>query len=371
MLNTSEQKGDEIDIIEIDNKIKQNFDDELSKLAQYSEKLAELQKGITVRNLSTRVKLHLQESIDSLSKHVDDVEHNISLNFYIIETAMIIEDYKAILNKPLKINFMGKVSRNNKEKRVLIHSYIEIANKYVDININFNENKKVKITCQECGNSKNFEIEEGNLYICSNCSTQQNILKNVSSYKDINRINISSTYQYDRKIHFRDCINQYGGKQNCFINKEVYDELEEQFELHHLLVGSVKSESQHYRFKNITKEHINMFLKELGYTKHYENINLIHYNLTGIKPDDIGYLEEKLLDDFDVLTKTYDKLYKHLDRKNFINTQYVLYQLLVRHKHPCSKEDFSILKTIDRKNFHDEICQTLFEHIGWSFISFY
>jgi hypothetical protein len=44
----------------------------------------------------------------------------------------------------------------------------------------------------------------------------------------------------------------------------------------------------------------------------------------------------------------------------------VLYQLLRRHRHECNKEEFIILKTIDRKFFHDEICKVLFEEKGWN-----
>jgi hypothetical protein len=116
----------------------------------------------------------------------------------------------------------------------------------------------------------------------------------------------------------------------------------------------------------VTKELITIFLRELGYNKHYENVHLIHYNFTNIKPDDISHLEDKLLDDFDILTALYDKIFKHINRKNFINTQYVLFQLLCRHKHPCVPEDFSILKTIDRKAFHDDICKDLFTLNGWN-----
>ena len=99
--------------------------------------------------------------------------------------------------------------------------------------------------------------------------------------------------------------------------------------------------------------------------------NLIHYNFTDIKPDDISYLEEQLLDDFDILTDIYDKRFKNINRKNFINTQYVLFQLLSRHRHSCKKEEFIILKTIDRKFFHDEICKELFEELGWNHSPFY
>ena len=96
--------------------------------------------------------------------------------------------------------------------------------------------------------------------------------------------------------------------------------------------------------------------------------------MTGKKPDDITYLEDKLLDDFDILSETYHKLFKNksgFDRKNFINTQYVLYQLLLKYHHPCKKSDFTMLKTIDRKSFHDDVGKACFEYLGWNHAPLY
>jgi hypothetical protein len=364
----------DIDILEIDQKIVRDFDDDRSKISFYEEKKRDLENSLKLNSLTQRTKNTLMESVEKLSKHIDDVKSDKLYNFYIIESAEILEKYRQILKQPQKVSFMGKPMKNNKEKQKLIMQYLEIANKYVDIKMDdadVTSNKKEKISCNNCSNNKDFDIEEGNIYICLNCSSQQFILRNVTSYKDINRINISSKYMYDRKIHFRDCINQYQGKQNSSISQDVYDSLIKQFEAHHLIDIENECKNPKDRFKHITKEHISIFLKELSYTKHYENINLIHYNLTGIKPDDIGYLEDKLLDDFDVITEAYDRIFKNLDRKNFINTQYILFQLLLRHKHPCKKEDFSMLKTIDRKNFHDEVCKILFEEIKFTFVPLY
>ena len=109
-----------------------------------------------------------------------------------------------------------------------------------------------------------------------------------------------------------------------------------------------------------------IFLKDLGLSKQYENVHLIHNRLTGKPTDDISHLEEILIVDFDRLSELYDKRFKHIKRKNFINTQYVLYQLLFRHKHPCDASDLIILKTTDRKCFHDNICRQLFEELGWN-----
>jgi len=353
----------EIDILYIDNKILQNFKDEKEKLDEYKNKLENIQNCLKLSNLRSNLTETLVKNEKELSEYISDLEIDHSKNFYIIETADLIEKYKEILNKPVKMSFIGKSNKTNKEKTAIINSYIEISNKYVDIKINIE--KKDKNVCKNC-NNKEFDIEDGNIYICLNCSAQQFILKNVSSYKDIDRINISSKYLYDRRIHFRDCINQYQGKQNSTVNQKVYDDLEKEFELHHL-ISSDKSIPKNERFKSITKEHINIFLKDLGYSKHYENTNLIHYNLTGNKPDDISHLEDKLLEDFDILTDMYDKMYKNIDRKNFINTQFILFSLLVKHKHPCKKEDFSILKTVDRLNFHNDITNQLFQAIGWTY----
>jgi len=363
----------EINILNINTKILENFEEEKSKLNEYENKIQEIKNSLNLKNIKPRIINTLIKSKEELEKHVDNIKNNIFLNFYTTETAELLEQYKNILNIRMKVNFIGKPVKNNKLKEEIVNKYLEIANKYVNIEFEKTDkqinDKKEKITCENCNNYKDFDIIEGNIYICINCSAQQIILKNISSYKDNERINITSKYCYDRKIHFRDAINQYQGKQNSSINQKVYNELEKQFELHHLLVGD-KNTPKEIRFGKILKEHISIFLKELGYTKHYENINLIHYNITGKKPDDIGYLEDKLLEDFDTLTDLYDKKYKNIDRKNFINTQYVLYQLLLRHKHPCNYQDFSILKTIDRKTFHDDVLSNLFLTLGWNFTPF-
>ena len=180
---------------------------------------------------------------------------------------------------------------------------------------------------------------------------------------------MSSKYTYERRIHFKDCINQYQGKQNSSIDEKIFNDLEEQFERHGLLKGD-KSIPKKIRFENVTKEHVLLFLKETNHAKYYEDIVLIFHKMTGKKVDDISHLEVQLMEDFDKISNLYDKKFKFtgkVDRKSFINTQYVLFQLLRRYKYPCKKEDFNMLKTLDRKCFHDEIVRELFEHLNFNF----
>ena len=364
----------EIDILNIDMEIHEKFKIEESKLNEYKQKLNESLISIQSINLTTRFRNQLTIFCNELETHISNIESHSIINFYTLETETILERYREILYTPVKTRFIGKVTKNNLEKKKIINEYIDIVKKYTcasgTYDINIQEEKQSKISCNNCINKKNFEMIENNTYICLECFSQQEVLLYSTSYKDVDRINISTKYTYDRKVHFRDCFNQYQGKQNCTILPEIYIKLEKEFKKHHLLVDVDDDNiSKEQKFRNITKEHIIIFFKELGFTKHYENVNLIHYNLTGIKPDDISHLEDILLQDFDKLTELYDKIFKHemkIERKNFINTQYVLYQLLKRHKHNCKKEDFSILKTIDRKAFHDDICQILFIQLGWN-----
>lgn len=357
----------ELDILIIDTKIQQKFNDEFEKLPDYISKLNELKSMKDDMDENSRIYNIINIRCDDLEKEINEIQSKNSLNFYLIETIELLTEYKKILQTPIQLNFVGKPIEDIKRKKKIIEDYINIARKYTIIPIENSPLKKYKerIVCNNCPNKKEFDILEDNTYVCLFCFSQQNIMKHSSSYKDIDRINISSKYTYDRRVHFRDTINQHQGKQNSTIEQNVYDDLKDQFKKHYLLVGD-ENTPQEIRYQNITKQHIMLFLKDLNYTKHYENINLIHYMITGKKPDDIGYLEDKLMRDFDDLTELYDKLFKNIDRKNFINTSYILFQILRRHKHPCKKEDFTMLKTVDRKSFHDDVTKVLFLAMGWN-----
>lgn len=359
----------DIDILEIDIKIKKKFEEETKKLSEYKSRLLDLVQTksgkITGRFLS-----ELDKNINELKEKISTIESREKINFYIIESAELLESYKKILKTPIRLSFVGvKKQDNNNPKSDIVNKYLSIVQKY-DKTYSKIYKKSDKKVCLHCGNKKEFILDD-NVFICSECGTELDIVQYTPSYKDIDRVNISAKYTYDRKVHFRDCINQYQGKQNCSIEPLVYEQLEDILDKHHLLLGDKKT-CKEIRFSKITKEHILMFLKELGFPKHYENVILIHYTMTGKKPDDISYLEDKLLADFDLLVETYDKLFKNkVSRVNFISTQYVLYQLLLKHKHPCKKEDFVILKTMDRKSFHDTIASELFGVLNWSFNPLY
>lgn len=357
-----------VDIISIDLEIKNMLSSKESTISDYYTYLDEI--NITMKNkyLQTKTRNLLEQSKTETECYIDNMEKNSELNFYIIESFSIIDEYIKILRQPVKMSFTGRRIKKNNGKTKLINEYLDIASSYIDIGKYKIEPENIKMVCDNCQNKKYFEtLSEESINICSVCNAQKPTIRDKSSYNDIDRVNMSTKYMYARKTHFKDCMKQYQGKQQTNIPDEVYDDLKNQFVLHHL---DDKNDPDN-KFKDISKNVILIFLKDLGYTKHYDNVHLIHSVIAKKKPVDITHLEDKLLNDFDILSSLYDKVFKDINRKNFINTQYVLYQLLMRHKFPCIKEEFSILKTVDRKSFHDDICKTLFEKLGWNHTPFY
>lgn len=220
---------------------------------------------------------------------------------------------------------------------------------------------KIKLRCSVCKSMDNFDIINNTVYICRLCGNQKDVPNMSPMYKDTQKIN-TLRYMYKRRVHFKDCINQYQGKQNVTIPEYVITHIKDNMNRHDLTTST------------ITKEHILMFMKDAKMSKYYEDINLIYKIISSKSVDDIAYLEDIIISDFNVLTDLYDKKFKQTDRisrKSFINTHYVLYQLLRRHNHPCRRDDFNILKTVDRKLLHEDIICELFNDLGWNFTSLF
>ena len=349
-----------IDIISIHNDILKLFAYRKNQIDTYQADLKKL-KSNHDKNLPFRIKKKIQEQIKHLSEYINDIENDISLNYYLMNSYSLIERYTKLINTPLKTSFMGKKVVSTNKKQEIINKYLEVSQTYKKNLVHFKP-LEMTLLCSNCANTKQFIIEENN-YICSECGTQLKQVENLCSYNAISRVNISSKYKYDRKVHFRECVNQFQGKQTSTIPDNIYQYIIKQLRLHNFVTGEIP-------FPHITKKQVYMFLKDGKFSKYYEDLNLIHYKITGIRPPDISHIEANLLADFDMLTNLYDIKFrknKKFRRKNFINTQYVLYQLLRKYNFPCKSTDFNILKTDERKSFHDEICRELFSELKWNF----
>lgn len=368
----------EIDIIHIDEKIKKNILKDINKFEEYKKEFETLELLKINSEVLPEKKKEIYFKIDLLKQKLFEIENNIIMSEYICLSSPILTKYKKLINTPVRLSFFNgrnkfngqsvsdnlntqKNSKNEeKEKQDIIDEFLAIAKNYIPINT-YKEETSQQYYC-ECGNFNNC-IELQNKIICNECSSVHSIQSIQTSFKDIDRVNLSQKYKYKKKVHFRDTLNQYQGKQNKNV-EHIFPILEEQFLLHNLVNKDGKTNYEKYC--SITKEHIYMFLFETNNSNFYEDINMIHTYFTGIPCPDISDIEHLLYEDFDKVVDAYESL-GDIERIHFLNGQYILYQLLKRRKYKVKENDFDILKTRERLVEHDEIYQKICLKLEWTF----
>ena len=375
-------QNDQYDILLLDEKIKGLFKDNTKNLKSYKDKLKEIDDKLEdSEDLSYREILKLTEQKKEYENKIESVEDVNIISEYLMFSQKIIEEYVKQIKKPVKMSFVNKkepIKNDNEEERKkkneLILQFLDIAKKYIPIVIpSFEE--KVGDSCN-CENNE-FEIVNECSKVCKNCGVSTPIISSQTQFKDSERINMNQKYKYGMKVHFKDTLNQFQGKQNKYIDKKVYKYLENTFKIHGL-VNEIKKEEEekiedpvklrHLKYSKITKDYLKTFLSETNHNKNYEDINLLHYYYTGIKCHDLSKYEESLFKDFDEIEIAYKKLPpEYCTRLNFLNNQYILLQLLRRYKYRISDAEFSLIKTIDKKIEHDEIYEQICNILEWKF----
>src|SRR5579872_5287237 len=123
-----EKKVDSIDIIHIDDRIKQKFIEDTKKLPQYKEQLAKIEnnilslnsmKGSENKNSSSTYRriLNLREEKEKLLEKINFGEDPSIYSEYIYLSQKLLEDYTKHMNKAIKKNFMGATDTRFTEER--------------------------------------------------------------------------------------------------------------------------------------------------------------------------------------------------------------------------------------------------------------
>ena len=158
-----------------------------------------------------------------------------------------------------------------------------------------------------------------------------------------------------KKIHhFKNCIKKYQGKNKLSMKKE---ELEK--------VGSLIL--SYFKKEELRRQDVLDLVKMFSLKSAKGKENEIFFFLTGKYVDDIEHLEMRLIEDFKIFSSEYD-LVIGKERKTFLNLEYVLFHLLKRLGHKVKKNNFSLTKTEDIKQNHDEILENIFLKLGWEFV---
>lgn len=373
-----------MDILEINLNIQKFIESESINNQKFVEQLQQVNMLLNGKfNLRPGIIYKLKCLKEILTLNIQEYEN---LQFFNIDVASLIEQYHSLNKQNMVIPFFNtnkkRLAEHNYKKQEIEKQFFEKLKEYKNLK-NFEYIQTTHFISKSspppciCGNKTEF-IREEDRAVCALCSTEQSLISNSSSFSDVGRVNMANKYTYNRKVHFRDCIIQYQGKQKTHIPEEIYSIIE--LKLLEKKIIDPYCFQREQKYAKVTRAMVLDILKELGskdIKKFFDDIVLIHHTLTGQPCDNIEHLEDALLDDFDKLTETYDNFYavknvesdgeKITKRKNFINAQFVLYQLLKKHGHPCNEMDFLTLKTSERKRFHHTICKKLFSVLGWKY----
>ena len=351
-----------IDVISIDRQIKKQITEDSNNIPDTKLQIQNLTSQLQATNVYQEKK-QIQTKIAELELIIKNSEDNSRLAEYIYRTNDIVEEYQKLTSIPVAVNFFSTTSGdpNRHRKQELLQAFTDIASEYIELTT-YRSSKQDKVSC-ECGNTLSFTTSTNSIK-CDVCGQLRTIYCVQTSYKDIDRVNLSQKYKYKRRVHFRDTVNQYQGKQNKRIDPKVYNDLEDEFKKHNLLVDAPTFHEQHAK---ITKEILLLFLSETHHNNHYEDVQLIHHYFTGIPCPDLSHIEDELYQEFDLVVDAFSKL-EGLERLNFLNGSFVLYQLLKRRKYKVSEYEFDFLKTRERRLDHDELFARICLVLEWNMV---
>jgi hypothetical protein len=393
--NKKEKDKIEYDILQLDIQIKECFNEEKFQINEYRDRLVSMVKSILSIKIPYGIDSQIIQEIEfiqndlnidspknsdviySYSEYIDfykdikrlilkinNIQNDTLYNKYVELTNPIIENYRLVLDKPVKKSFMNKSKNEDNSYKLhkLTESYMKIAENFIDIDHSAVTNTKIsqsnKYLCK-CGNNADFDRNEGML-TCEVCGICIPIISSQTSFKDIDRINLHTKFKYDKKSHFKESIMKYQGKQNNYINPIIYTEAEKWMIKHNLL--NLQATTKQEKFQKVKKEHVRLFMSESknsDITKHYEDLNLIYSNLTDTPCPDISHLEEKLYAQFDKIVEAFMTMKDYISRSNILNCQFVLKKLLLYNGYKIDPLEFPDLKTYSRQLEHENLYSEL------------
>jgi hypothetical protein len=298
---------------------------------------------------------------------------------YLSDFESIISEYRQTLSKPVIRSFYHKESggdtiRDNKE----LQEYLQLLNECFDkqvveqilqqavpkedeIKVSFRDNvsARAKRYLPTASAQQTPEADDG----CVDEDDDEDGKGKVYSgihFTDLSRVNLNQKYKYEKKQHFKDTVKQYQGLQNKHIPENVIQDVIEMIQYHGLY-----DETATDPYHKLTKDHVRTFLDEKKHPRYYEDLQLIFSKITNRPCPSISKYEKKLYDDFDYLVDAFLTL--KINRKNFLNSHYVLRQLLRRQGYRIPDNDLSCLKTMSRIQTHDEIYQRCCDLLNWNF----
>jgi len=345
-------------IFDLHEKKLEYFESEKKKLLEYQTQLKKLYIHVSV---DQEEKCKISKQIELLEKKIENIKNDSELNNYLLDFFVTINnneepEFEEQILKGQMDSFCN--SKINNSKQETYNNYIRKFNPELkEINVNTFQKKK----CKRC-ESEDFMFDyKTSCDICITCGLTLDTIINGDSIP-IYTENVEQVivFNYERKNHFQECLNQLQAKENTTIPQNIIRDLSIEFKKYNITDS-----------KMFTNSLVQSYLKKLKYNKYYEHIPTIINEFCGLKaPKLTPELEQQLKIMFDEIQIPFEKYSKVVCplRKNFLNYNYTFYKMCQLLGKDEFLNYFPLLKNRERLYEHDLIWKGICNDLKWEYI---
>jgi hypothetical protein len=334
------------------------FESEKSKLGEYIILLKKLKKDYSSACLDQRFAIskrvsELEETINRISGDSELTDYLLDFFETIQNTGDLFEEQK---NKGQMDSFCTSTVNNSKSE-----TYNAYVNRFKpelkEIDVKTNQVDY----CSKCGiNSTKMYDYKSSSNVCQGCGLTEEILFDENFQVYTENVEQVILFNYERRNHFQECLNQLQAKENTTIPPHILKDLAAEFKKYNI------SEP-----KQFTNALVQSYLKKLKYNKYYEHIPTIINEFCGLKaPKLTPELEQQLKIMFDEIQTPFEKYSKIVCplRKNFLNYNYTFFKMCQLLGKDEFLNYFPLLKNRERLYEHDLIWKGICQDLEWEFI---
>lgn len=322
-----------------------------------------------------------ENTLASMKKLIDEIlsiENGTKLSIYESETKDIISAYKKYYGMVKTILFdkddedEGEIILDDEteekfyQRSLLIEKYLEIAAKYIPINIIKINNTSIDV-CQCCGVSlsKVMPNDDGCIRCpAMDCQTEHNMIITHKICKDGSRVTVANNND-DSIDNFMRAFIRYQGLQSERPPESIYSKLDDYF----INLGQPSSKEimnlpLNEKGKRGETDHKMLWiaLSNIGYSEYYKHSNYIGHIYWGWELPKVMHLKELIVYHYNETQKVYYQIpIEERKRDSSLGTSYRLWRHLQLAGHKCHFNEFKIVTNNDSLHCHDQLWKRMVE----------
>jgi len=219
-------------VYDLHDKKMEYFEQEKKNLNSYISKLNTLKKKYDADKSS-----QLLDKINEIQTKIDNIQNDYELNEYLLEFFLLVDNFESSKDS----NVIKKGSLDNFVNYKINNTKTELYNEYIK---RFNpELKEITIEsldessyCINCKNNDFMYDQKTADEICIHCGFSKNVVfcddSNGNNYSE--NIEQVIVFNYERRNHFQECLNQLQAKENTTIPPKILEDLEKEFKKYNI-----------------------------------------------------------------------------------------------------------------------------------------